>query len=83
VIGAPAGLFLRDGPALGQPLYRWDRMAKMLRVVDPALRAVFKTVDFVRIDHFRGSRRIGSYPAEDETAINGSGFPAPAASSPS
>ena len=72
VAGCPPDAFSADGQLWGNPLYRWDRIAKdgyrwwLLR-----LGAAGKLFDIVRLDHFRGFEAYWSVPAGDETARNG------------
>ena len=72
VAGCPPDAFSEDGQLWGNPLYRWDKMAKdgyrwwLLR-----LGAAGKLCDIVRLDHFRGFEAYWSVPADEETAKNG------------
>jgi len=55
VAGCPPDCFLEDGQLWGNPLYRWDYMAKEKYVWwIERIRAAFGIYDTVRIDHFRG-----------------------------
>lgn len=72
VAGCPPDAFTQDGQLWGNPLYRWDVMAKdgyrwWLR----RLRAAGVFYDRVRLDHFRGFEAYWSVPYGDETARNG------------
>ncbi|GAC1359421.1 MAG: 4-alpha-glucanotransferase [Herpetosiphon sp.] len=72
VSGVPPDYFSETGQRWGNPLYRWDVLAA--RGYDwwiERLRATLKTVDFVRIDHFRGFEGYWEIPAADATAVNG------------
>ncbi|NTU79153.1 MAG: 4-alpha-glucanotransferase [Chloroflexales bacterium] len=72
VAGVPPDYFSETGQLWGNPLYRWDKMAKddydwwVSR-----LRAAFTQVDILRLDHFRGFAAYWEVPATQETAING------------
>lgn len=55
VAGCPPDCFSEDGQLWGNPLYRWDYMAKEKYVWwIERIRAAFGIYDTVRIDHFRG-----------------------------
>ena len=72
VAGAPPDYFSEDGQLWGNPLYRWDRMAKdgyawWLR----RLEAAGELYDVIRFDHFRGFESYWSVPFGEKTARNG------------
>ncbi len=72
VAGCPPDAFTEDGQLWGNPLYRWDKMAKddynwWIRRLD----AAGKLYDVVRIDHFRGFESYWAVPFGDLTARNG------------
>ena len=72
VAGCPPDAFSEDGPLWGNPLYRWDEMAKdgynwWIR----RLAAAGKWYDTVRLDHFRGFEAYWSVPYGDKTARGG------------
>ena len=72
VAGCPPDAFSADGQLWGNPLYRWDVMAKdgyawWLR----RLGAAGKLYDVIRIDHFRGFEAYWSVPFEHTTARGG------------
>lgn len=72
VAGVPPDYFSATGQRWGNPLYRWDQMAK--NNYDwwvSRLRAAFTQVDILRLDHFRGFAAYWEVPASQETAING------------
>jgi 4-alpha-glucanotransferase len=80
IAGVPPDYFSETGQRWGNPLYRWDRMRETgYAWWIQRFRAVLKTVDFVRIDHFRGFEAYWEIPAEEETAINGQWIPGPGA----
>ena len=72
VAGCPPDAFTADGQLWGNPLYRWDVMARdgyrwWLR----RLTAAGQLYDTVRLDHFRGFEAYWSVPYGDSTARNG------------
>jgi 4-alpha-glucanotransferase len=72
VAGVPPDYFSPTGQLWGNPLYRWDMLAEQ----DYAwwvrrLEQTFRTVDIVRLDHFRGFAAYWAVPAGEETAVNG------------
>ena len=72
VAGCPPDAFSEDGQLWGNPLYRWDQMAKdgyswWIR----RLEAAGNWYDVVRLDHFRGLEAYWSVPAGEETAKSG------------
>ena len=72
VAGVPPDYFSPTGQRWGNPLYRWDRMAKNGYAwwID-RLRGSLELVDLVRVDHFRGFAAYWSVPAAAETALVG------------
>jgi 4-alpha-glucanotransferase len=74
VAGVPPDYFSETGQLWGNPLYDWERMEQdgfgwwIAR-----LTASLSTCDLLRIDHFRAFAAYWSVPAEDATALNGSG----------
>ena len=72
VAGCPPDAFSDDGQRWGNPLYRWDVMAKDgYSWFCKRMHAMCSMYDIVRIDHFRGFAEYCSIPYEDETAVNG------------
>ncbi len=73
VAGVPPDYFSSTGQLWGNPLYRWDEMAKdgfswwRARMAGAA-----RIYDALRIDHFRGFESYWSVPAGETTAIAGS-----------
>ncbi len=72
VAGCPPDAFTEDGQLWGNPLYRWDVLAKegygwWLR----RLAAAAKRYDMVRLDHFRGFEAYWAVPYRDTTARGG------------
>lgn len=78
ISGVPPDYFSPTGQRWGNPLYRWDVLAK--RGFDwwiDRIRRSRELYDLVRLDHFRGFEAYWSIPAEEETAINGEWVKAP------
>jgi len=72
VAGVPPDYFSKTGQLWGNPIYDWDAMRRdefrwWIRRVGFTL----KTVDIVRIDHFRGFAASWEVPGSDKTAENG------------
>ncbi len=78
VAGVPPDYFSATGQLWGNPHYRFDVMAKdgfswwLQRFEE-----TFKTVDIVRVDHFRGFEAYWEIPGSAETAITGQWVKAP------
>ncbi len=72
VAGVPPDYFSKTGQLWGNPIYDWDAMRLdgfswwVARVA-----ATLRTVDVVRVDHFRGFAAAWEVPGGDETAENG------------
>jgi len=72
VAGVPPDYFSATGQLWGNPIYDWEKMREdgfswwIARV-----KATLKTVDIVRVDHFRGFAAAWEVPGGDATAING------------
>ncbi len=72
VAGVPPDYFSSTGQLWGNPLYRWDAMARDGYAWWIArFRSALQQVDVVRLDHFRGFEAYWAVPAGSETAING------------
>ena len=72
VSGVPPDAFSAEGQLWGNPLYRWDAMAKdhyswWVR----RLRRAFELCDIIRIDHFRAFAAYWSVPASATSAKEG------------
>lgn len=72
VAGVPPDYFSATGQRWGNPLYDWAALEKdgfqwWIQRVEQAL----KTVDLIRIDHFRGFESYWRIPAEEPTAVVG------------
>jgi len=80
VAGVPPDYFSKTGQLWGNPLYRWD----LHDDTDYAwwlarFRAVFRLVDVVRVDHFRGFVDYWEIPGDASTAVRGRWLPGPGA----
>jgi 4-alpha-glucanotransferase len=78
VAGVPPDYFSATGQRWGNPLYRWDVLAK--RGFDwwiDRIRRATDLYDIIRLDHFRGFEAYWSIPAAEETAVNGEWIKAP------
>ncbi|RMG89750.1 MAG: 4-alpha-glucanotransferase [Chloroflexi bacterium] len=72
VAGVPPDYFSETGQRWGNPLYRWDRMAKNgYKWWAARLKMTFLQADIVRIDHFRGFEAYWEIPASEPTAVVG------------
>jgi len=72
VAGVPPDYFSETGQLWGNPLYDWARHeAEDFRWWAERLKAIFRLVDVVRIDHFRGFEAYWEIPGDAVTAING------------
>lgn len=80
VAGVPPDYFSETGQLWGNPLYRWDVMAKDgYAWWIERFRATCDLVDIIRLDHFRGFEKYWEVTATDDTAINGRWLPGPGA----
>ena len=78
VAGCPPDAFSKDGQLWGNPLYRWDVIAKTgYEWWIQRLRKSFSLFDVLRLDHFRGLESYFAIPYGDETAANGYWKPGP------
>ncbi|HET8645556.1 MAG TPA: 4-alpha-glucanotransferase, partial [Vicinamibacteria bacterium] len=72
VAGVPPDYFSATGQLWGNPLYRWEEMARVgYGWWVERLRAALQQVDLVRLDHFRGFEAYWEVPADETTAVNG------------
>lgn len=72
VAGVPPDYFSQTGQLWGNPIYDWDAMREDgFQWWIERIRATLKTVDAVRIDHFRGFAAAWEVPGGDATAENG------------
>lgn len=80
VAGVPPDYFSETGQRWGNPLYRWDAMARDgFAWWIARLRAQFAQCDIVRLDHFIGFTRYWEIPADEQTAVRGRWLPGPGA----
>lgn len=78
VAGVPPDYFNATGQLWGNPIYRWEVLARNhFRWWMERFQAVFRLVDLIRIDHFRGFVAYWSVPAHHQTAEHGRWIPAP------
>jgi 4-alpha-glucanotransferase len=76
--GVPPDYFSATGQLWGNPLYRWDRMARDgYRWWLDRLRRCLELTDVVRIDHFRALSAYWEVPAGAEDARGGRWVPGP------
>jgi 4-alpha-glucanotransferase len=72
VAGVPPDYFSKTGQLWGNPIYDWDAMRRDdFSWWTARVQLTLKTVDVIRIDHFRGFAAAWEVPGEDETAENG------------
>ncbi len=70
--GVPPDYFSKDGQLWGTPVYRWDRLAETgFAWWVERFRATFRSLDLLRLDHFRGFEAFWSVPAKHTTAREG------------
>ena len=78
VAGCPPDAMAPTGQRWGNPLYRWDRMAKEdFAWWSARLRRALDQADVFRIDHFRGFAGYYEIPASCPTAEEGVWLPGP------
>ena len=72
VAGVPPDYFSETGQLWGNPLYRWEEMARdgYTWWVD-RIRVAMNMTDIIRLDHFRGFEKFYQVPAGSDTAIDG------------
>ena len=72
VAGVPPDYFSETGQLWGNPIYNWDAMREDgFKWWIDRVKATLKTVDIVRVDHFRGFAGAWEVPGGDATAVNG------------
>ena len=70
--GVPPDYFSATGQLWGNPLYRWDALARTgYAWWIGRFRAVLALVDRVRLDHFRGFEACWEVPGDAPTAVEG------------
>ena len=78
VAGVPPDYFSKTGQLWGNPIYRWDKMAKRgFKWWIERVQNTMDCVDLVRMDHFRGFEAYWAVPFGEETAVNGTWKKAP------
>ena len=78
VAGVPPDYFSETGQRWGNPLYRWDVMAKTnFHWWVARVRTNLRFADVIRLDHFRGFASYWEIPATEKTAIHGRWVPGP------
>jgi len=78
VAGVPPDYFSETGQRWGNPLYRWDILAKDdFRWWVDRFQANLILNDVIRVDHFRGFEAYWQIDANEKTAINGHWVKAP------
>ena len=72
IAGVPPDYFSATGQRWGNPLYRWDVLARTSYAwwID-RVRSLLQLVDSVRLDHFRGFEAYWEIPGHEPTAVNG------------
>ena len=72
VSGVPPDYFSTTGQLWGNPIYRWEELARdgYAWWLD-RFRATFEMVDMIRLDHFRGFEAYWEVPAGEPTAVHG------------
>jgi 4-alpha-glucanotransferase len=78
VAGVPPDYYSETGQLWGNPLYDWASMERegFAWWID-RIRAVLRTCDLLRIDHFRAFAAYWAVPARDATALGGRWRPGP------
>lgn len=72
VAGVPPDYFSATGQLWGNPIYNWENMRRNgFSWWIERVKATLKTVDVVRVDHFRGFAAAWEVPGGDKTAVNG------------
>ena len=72
VAGVPPDYFSKTGQLWGNPIYRWDRMKALnYNWWLERLRQTLKTVDIIRLDHFRGFEAYWEVKAGEPNAVKG------------
>ncbi len=72
IAGVPPDYFSKTGQLWGNPIYDWDVMRQdgFSWWID-RIKHTLRTVDVLRIDHFRGFAASWEVPADESTAENG------------
>lgn len=79
IAGVPPDYFSPTGQRWGNPLYRWDRLkATGYAWWIDRIRRTLETMDYIRLDHFRGFHAYWEIPSNEDTAVHGRWVPGPA-----
>jgi 4-alpha-glucanotransferase len=80
VAGVPPDYFSATGQLWGNPLYRWEELARTGYAwwID-RMRATLALVDLIRLDHFRGFEAYWEIPGSAPTAATGQWVKGPGA----
>jgi 4-alpha-glucanotransferase len=80
VAGVPPDYFAKTGQLWGNPIYRWERMAKdgYAWWVE-RFRGALELFDHIRVDHFRGFEAYWEVPGDAKVATHGRWAPGPGA----
>ncbi len=80
VAGVPPDYFNATGQLWGNPIYRWEELARSdYQWWTARLRNLLSLVEAVRLDHFRGFSSYWEVPTNHMTAANGRWMPSPGA----
>ena len=72
IAGVPPDYFSKTGQRWGNPLYKWNQHKKQnYQWWKSRFQHIMKSVDIVRIDHFRGFEAYWEIKSSELTAING------------
>jgi len=76
VAGVPPDYFSETGQKWGNPLFEWQSKDPLVKKAlydwwAQRFQNLFRMVDIVRIDHFRGFEAYWAIPGEEKTAVNG------------
>lgn len=78
VAGVPPDYFCKTGQRWGNPLYRWDTLARLrYSWWVERFRTLCTHFDVIRLDHFIGFSRYWAVPAAEKTAEKGRWRPGP------
>ena len=78
IAGVPPDFFSKTGQLWGNPLYDWDKHKKEnYSWWTQRVKETLKTVDLIRLDHFRGFAGYYRIPGGAKTAENGEWVPGP------
>jgi 4-alpha-glucanotransferase len=70
--GVPPDYFSATGQLWGNPVYKWDEMAKDdYKWWRERIEMLLSMTDIIRVDHFRGFEAYWEVPGKETTAVNG------------